>query len=94
MVNTASLIEHLEIGELAGAGLDVVDPEPLPVDSALWDRDNVLITPHVGAQSALRVPMTVDLFCENLQRYCAGQPLLNLVDKALGFPRPEYRIPF
>ena len=91
VVDTASLIKHLEIGELAGAGIDVVEPEPLPPESPLWEMDNVIITPHVGAQSARRVPATVDLFCENLEKFFAGQPILNLVEKNLGFPRPEHR---
>jgi D-3-phosphoglycerate dehydrogenase len=92
VVNTDSLIRALASGRLAGAGIDVVDPEPLPADSALWDFDNVVITPHVGAQSALRVPATVNLFCDNLNRFRAGDSLLNCVDKKLGFPRPEHRI--
>jgi D-3-phosphoglycerate dehydrogenase len=94
VVNTDSLIRSLATGHLAGAGIDVVEPEPLPTDSRLWAFDNVIITPHVGAQSELRVPSTVDLFCENAKRYHEGQSLLNLVDKRLGFPRPEFRIPF
>ena len=94
VVNTDSLIAHLLNGQLAGAGIDVVDPEPLPADSRLWELDNVIITPHVGAQSPLRIPVTTDLFCQNLLRFRAGTPLLNLVDKQLGFPRPEFRIPF
>ena len=94
VVDTGSLIRQLESGHLAGAGLDVVDPEPLPQISQLWKFPNVIITPHVGAQSALRVPVTVDLFCENLNRYRTGQHLLNWVDKHLGFPQPKHRIKF
>ncbi len=92
VVNTECLVKNLQIGRLAGAGIDVVEPEPLPPESPLWEMDNVIITPHVGAQSAFRVPSTVDLFCKNLDRYRAGKSLLNLVDKNLGFPRPEHRI--
>ena len=92
VVDTPSLIRSLERGHLAAAGIDVVDPEPLPANSPLWEMDNVLITPHVGAQSPRRIPVTVDLFCENLDRFATGAPLLNQVDKELGFPRPEYRI--
>jgi D-3-phosphoglycerate dehydrogenase len=54
---------------------------------------NVSITPHVGAQANDRVDSTVDFFCMNLQRYAEDQPLLNLVDKQLGFPHPEHRAP-
>ncbi len=61
----------------------------LPEDSPLWEMENVLITPHVGAQSARRVPDTVDFFCENLRRFENDEPLMNEVDKELGFPRPK-----
>ncbi len=91
VVDQAALIEALRSGHLAGAGLDVCDPEPLPFSSPLWELENVIITPHVGAQSMTRLPMTVELFCENLRRYDQEKPLCNLVDKNIGFPRPENR---
>jgi len=94
VVDTESLVRALSTGHLGGAGIDVVDPEPLPVDSPLWELDNVIVSPHVGAQSPLRIPATIELFCDNLNRYRSGDPLLNLVDKELGFPRPENRISF
>lgn len=83
-----ALVRALEQGRLAGAGLDVTEIEPLPEDSPLWEIPHVMITPHVGAQSARRYDDVTDFFCENLRRYLAGEPLLNLVDKELGFPRP------
>ena len=92
VVDQDALIRHLQSGRIAGAGLDVADPEPIEQDSPLWEMENVVITPHVGAQSAWRVPLTVDFFCENLQNYVAGQPLMNSVDKSLGFPRPQHRV--
>lgn len=82
------LVQALATGHLGGAGLDVTQVEPLPEGSKLWDLPNVIITPHVGAQSAKRVDDTTDFFCRNLKRYLTGRPLLNLVDKQLGFPRP------
>ncbi len=88
VVETA-LVEALASGWIAGAGLDVTEVEPLPADSLLWDNTRVLITPHVGAQSARRVPDTTQLVCENLRRYLAGEPLWNVVDKRLGFPHPS-----
>lgn len=94
VVDTDSLVRALSSGHLGGAGIDVVDPEPLPVDSPLWELDNVIISPHVGAQSPLRIPTTIELFCNNLNRYRKGETLLNLVDKELGFPRPENRVQF
>ena len=92
VVSESALNQALNEGTLLGAGLDVTEEEPLAPDSQLWDRTNVIITPHVGAQSAHRVNDTTDFFCQNLARYRDGQPLLNLVDKPLGFPRPEHRI--
>jgi phosphoglycerate dehydrogenase-like enzyme len=82
----ADLVEALESGRLAGAGLDVTEVEPLAESSRLWDLANVILTPHVGAQSARRVDDTTNFACENLRRYLSGDPLLNLVDKRLGFP--------
>lgn len=88
VVDEAALIAALESGQLAGAGLDVTEIEPLPGTSKLWTLPNVIITPHVGAQSARRADDTTNLICENLGRYFSGQPLLNLVDKQLGFQIP------
>jgi len=85
------LVAALESGHLGGAGLDVTEIEPLPPESRLWDLPNVLITPHVGAQSDHRADNTTNLICENLRRYFAGKPLINLVDKRLGFPTPQAR---
>jgi D-3-phosphoglycerate dehydrogenase len=82
-----SLVDALESGHLSGAGLDVTEVEPLPPASRLWDLPNVIITPHVGAQSRTRYDDATRLFSENLQRFLRGEPLLNLIDKVLGFPR-------
>lgn len=89
VVDEAALIDSLNNGHLKAAGLDVAEVEPLPAESPLWKMPNVLITPHVGAQSRRRVPDTVDFFCDNLQRFLSGRPLRNLVDKQLGFPPPD-----
>jgi D-3-phosphoglycerate dehydrogenase len=86
MVVERDLVEVLESGHLWGAGVDVTEVEPLPTDSPLWDARNVIITPHVGGQRKSRIDDMTDLFCENLRRYRTGQPLINLVDKNLGFP--------
>lgn len=91
VVDEEALVDALRSGHLRGAGLDVTEVEPLPPTSPLWDMEQVLITPHVGAQSAHRVPDTTSFFCDNLKRFLAGQPLMNLVDKQLGFPSPEHR---
>ena len=60
--------------------------EPLPHESPLWDMPSVIITPHVGGQSQWRIDDMTEFFCENLRRRQANLPLLNLVDKRLGFP--------
>lgn len=88
VIDEPGLVEWLKSHPDAAAGLDVTYEEPLPESSELWELSNVLMTPHVGAQSARRVPDTVDFFCDNLRRFLAGQPLRNEVDKQLGFPRP------
>jgi D-3-phosphoglycerate dehydrogenase len=86
----SDLVAALESGHLSGAGLDVTEIEPLSPDSALWSLSNVMITPHVGAQSARRIDDTTNLFCENLAKFLTGSPLTNLVDKKLGYPRLSY----
>jgi D-3-phosphoglycerate dehydrogenase len=83
----SELVAALESHHLWGAGLDVTEVEPLPTTSPLWDLPNVIITPHVGAQAARRADDTTDLLCENLRRFLANEPLMNLVDKQLGFPQ-------
>ena len=90
VVEEKALINALESGRLSAAGLDVTEVEPLPEASPLWNLPNVIITPHVGAQSAKRADDATDLFCENLHRYLRGERLRNVVDKELGFPRPAF----
>jgi phosphoglycerate dehydrogenase-like enzyme len=84
-------VAALESGHLGGAGLDVTEIEPLPPESRLWDLPNVIITPHVGAQCSRRADNVTNLLCENLARYFAGRPLINVVDKRLGYPTPAAR---
>jgi phosphoglycerate dehydrogenase-like enzyme len=83
-VVTDALIAALESGAVSGAGLDVTDPEPLPSDSALWTRDDVIITPHVASAGGERERHAV-LLRENLRRYVAGERLLNVVDPKKGY---------
>jgi D-2-hydroxyacid dehydrogenase (NADP+) len=85
LVNTGDLMEALSRKQIAGAGLDVTDPEPLPSGHPLWNMDQVVITPHTagrGQYSWLRVE---EVFSENVRRYVHDLPLLNLVDKRAGF---------
>src|SRR5215475_1805387 len=80
-VVTEDLIAALRSGQLAGAGLDVVDPEPLPPDSPLWGMPNVLITPHVGIFGTPYRQKWEEILLENCRRFAKGEPLLNVVDK-------------
>ena len=82
---TADLIAALKSGRLAGAGLDVVDPEPLPADSPLWHLSNLIITPHVSADTALADEQRNAVLVENLRRYAAGEPMLSVVDVERGY---------
>ncbi len=88
LVVESDLAEVLASGHLWGAGIDVTEVEPLSEKSPLWDLPNVIITPHVGGQRASRIDDMTRLFCENLRRFRAGEPLINRVDKSLGFPEP------
>jgi phosphoglycerate dehydrogenase-like enzyme len=85
LVDTSALTEALVTGRIAGAGLDVTDPEPLPPEHPLWSLSNVLITPHLGGATDRFWPQQADLLATNLRRYLSGQPLLNLVDKSRGY---------
>ena len=85
VVDEAALITALREKRIAGAVVDVFDAEPLPADSPLWALDNVVITPHVSDSIAdWERPMTT-LFCDNLDRWIAGQPLENVVDPEVGY---------
>lgn len=77
VVDQSALVEALHSGTIAGAGLDVTDPEPLPPDSPLWDAPNVIITPHVTPRLPDRTQRSIDMIVENVRRYRAGAPLLN-----------------
>ncbi|MEX0792181.1 MAG: D-2-hydroxyacid dehydrogenase [Pirellulaceae bacterium] len=87
VVKEADLVFAVQSGKLSAIGIDVAEIEPLPEESPLWEMENAIITPHVGAQSASRNDDATDLFCENLKHYLRSEPLINLVDKKLGFPK-------
>ncbi len=79
-VDEAALIAALRSGHLGGAALDVFAEEPLPAASPLWGMPNVMVSPHSGSTSDRENVLITDLFCENLRRYLAGEPLLNVLD--------------
>lgn len=80
VTDEAALIEALQRGHLGGAGLDVVEREPLSPESPLWAMQNVILTPHCAGLSAKLNDRLCDLFIENLRRLKAGEPLLNVVN--------------
>ena len=84
-VVTDDLVAALEAGELAGAGLDVTDPEPLPQGHPLWRLPNVIITPHIAGSSVEAVERQRTLVRENIRRYVAGEPMLSVVDVGRGY---------
>ena len=80
------LASKLEDGSIAGAILDVFSPEPVAEDSYLWDVPNLIVTPHVSADDGdSYIPLTLDLFFRNLDRWTRGEPLLNQVDRVHGY---------
>jgi phosphoglycerate dehydrogenase-like enzyme len=85
IMDEAALLEALEKGYIGGAGLDVTPLEPLPEDHPLWNFDNVVLTPHTAGASPLRLQRLIELVCENLRRDLAGEPLLSVIDKRLGY---------
>ncbi len=85
LTDTDALVYALKNKQIAGAGLDVTDPEPLPPGHELWKMPNVIITPHVASRSELRDERMWLMYRENLRRFAAGEPLLGVVDKQKGY---------
>jgi phosphoglycerate dehydrogenase-like enzyme len=85
IVDTNAMVAALESGRLAGVGLDVVDPEPLPPDHALWKLRDVIITPHLAGTGDSGGPREFALIKDNVRRFGAGLPLRNIVDKRVGY---------
>ena len=84
-VDTDALVSALEAGKLRGAGLDVVDPEPLPDGHPLWSMENAIITPHIAGVANQRRERNMKLVEENLRRLLAGEPLKSVVDPVAGY---------
>ena len=86
-IDQDALMDALNSESIAGAALDVMMPEPLPVDHPLWEAKNILITPHISGNMSLGITrdLDVDLFCRDLSNYAAGRPLQQLVDRKLGY---------
>ncbi|MDH3679606.1 MAG: D-isomer specific 2-hydroxyacid dehydrogenase family protein [Acidimicrobiia bacterium] len=84
-IDTGALLQALDAGSIAGACLDVTDPEPLPGDHPLWSRPNVLITPHVGNTEEMGVPLLAAHIERNVGRFARGAPLEGIVDTEAGY---------
>ena len=85
IADDSALLRALQEGWIAGAGLDAHGQEPLPVDSPFWTAPNTIVTPHDGASTPCTRQRGVDIFVDNLRRYAAGRPLVNVVDKQAGY---------
>lgn len=81
VVDEAALTHALYDGRIAGAGLDTFEVEPLPSESLLWAAPNTLITPHVTPQVPDRTGRSLEIICENIRRFKAGEPMLNQLTK-------------
>lgn len=85
LVDERALIAALQSGSIAGAALDVFQTEPLPPDNPLWTMPNVIVSPHMSADFHGWIEALADQFFENLRRWLGSEPLLNVVDKKLGY---------
>ena len=85
IVNEAALVDALEEGHIAGAGLDVTATEPLPVGDPLWTAPNLIITPHTSAMSKLTFDLVWSMLSENIGRFVRGEQLMNVVDRQRGW---------
>ena len=82
VVDLAALTAALEAGEIAGAGLDVFETEPLPADHPLWGMENVIITPHTAGVGPYTAERRIEVLKANLRRFVASEPLRNVVNKS------------
>jgi phosphoglycerate dehydrogenase-like enzyme len=85
LYNMDALVGALKSGKLAGAGVDVTNPEPLPPGHPLWKFENVIITPHIAGRSDGEHARYMAIFRENLRRFANNEPLINVVDKQKGY---------
>jgi phosphoglycerate dehydrogenase-like enzyme len=85
LIDERALIRALRDGPIGGAILDTFRDEPLAASSPFYDLPNVIVTPHTAWSSGRVVDRSVDLFCDNLRRYAAAEPLLNVVDPGRGY---------
>src|SRR5260370_26984984 len=85
VIDEAAMVAALTANKIGGAGLDVFEHEPLGAESPRWDMENGILNPHVSVDSSDYMNKACELFVENLKRFAANRPLLNLVDPSLGY---------
>jgi phosphoglycerate dehydrogenase-like enzyme len=85
VIDENALASALAAGKIGGAGLDVFEHEPLAASSPLWDLENAILTPHISGGYRAYMEVACELFAENLKRFAANRPLLNVVDPNLGY---------
>ncbi len=85
VIDERAMAAALTAGKIGGAGLDVFEHEPLEGSSPLWDMENVILTPHMSGANRRYMDKACELFVDNLKRFVANRPLLNLVDPSLGY---------
>lgn len=91
IVDEGELVRALQDGRIAGAGLDTFEIEPLPDESPLWDLPNAIITPHVTPAVPDRTARSLDIILENIRRFQAGAPLMNVLTHEDLYTRPSGR---
>ncbi len=85
IIDEEALCQALSEGQIAGAGIDVTETEPLPADSPLWDARNIILTPHRAGASQHRPRKVFEFFLAQLERYLKGEAVLNIVNKRKGY---------
>jgi len=85
IVQEEKLVQALKEGWIAGAGLDTFEIEPLPKNSELWHMKSVIITPHVAGATPYYFERLIDIFCEDLNLFIHNEPMINVVDKIIGY---------
>ncbi len=85
LVDDRALLRARQEGRIGGAALDTFSEEPLPASSLFYDLPNVIVTPHTAWSSARVLDRSIELFCDNLRGFAAGEPLRNVVDPDAGY---------
>ena len=84
-MDEGALLELLQSGSIAGAGLDVFETEPPAPDHSFWDMSNVVMMPHIASYTSDQLVLASDILIENMSRYLTNRPLVNLIDTSRGY---------